>query len=401
MSFEDKRSAGSPMRTQAEGYFRDCPDVHLGTVVTEGRKEMIAMNSTAYIPLFRHPAVIEAVREALPVYGVGAGSRYNMGHVKVVRELEERLAEIAGVEEAVLFPSGYNLNLGVDSPAFGPNPYFIADQRNHPSILSGIRLSAARHLGGNWGANCSRYITNDMENLEAFLSRNRHRENVWILTVGTYGPFGERVNLPGVAALAREYGARVFLDDVHFFWVYGPRLCGLTDHYGIRVDILMGSFKAFGLAGAFALGAKEIVSQLRFSEPYIFSIGLLPVLAVAAHAALDVLYSPEGREMVDMLWRNAALLREEMTARGFRVLSDQTQMICIRIPSEETAVAVVRTAKEEGLLVQPYFHPPVPRGVGHIRLTPLAAHTPKQIRRTADIMAHAAERAGMDISTRV
>lgn len=385
----------SPIVTKAEEYLGKYADVHTGAVILEQGQEKIAMNSTAYVPLFRHPKIVEKVTEKLHLYGVGAGSRYNMGHIKVVRDLEERIADITGAEEAVLFPSGYNLNLGIDSPAFGKDPYFIADQRNHPSILSGIRLSAARNLGGNWGENCSRYISNDMDNLEAFLRANLDRENRWILTVGTYGPLGQRADLPEIVSLAEKYDTRVFLDDVHFFWVYGPNLCGLIDYYNINVDILMGSFKAFGMPGAFALGPKEIVSQLRFSEAYIFSIGLLPILAVSAHAAIDVIYTSEGREMVENLWKNAANLTKGLEAEGFNLLSKKTQMVCFRIEGEDRALQFCKKTRERGFIAQLYLHPAVPRGVGHIRLTPIATHTNQHIDRTIEIITETGKELGI------
>jgi 7-keto-8-aminopelargonate synthetase-like enzyme len=383
------------MRQELDEYFKECPDTHWGAIVTEGDTCKIAMNSTAYLPLFRHPRVLEAVRSNLDLYGVGAGSRYNMGHVRVVRELEERLAALAGVEEAVLFPSGYNLNLGLNSPAFGERPYFFADQRNHPSILSGIRLSAAEHMGGNWGANCSRYVTNDMANLEAFLKAHQDKPNRWIISVGTYGPTGERADLPGLDALARTYGARVYLDDVHFYWVLGPHLGGLCDECGVRVDVLMGSFKAFGMPGAFALGDKAVVGQLRFAEAYIFSIGLLPILAAAASAAIDVALNDEGREMVARLWANVADLRARLRTAGFQPLSDRSQLIAFRIEGEERALRFIRRTKDLGLIVQPYFHPAVPRGVGHARLTPIASHTAEHIDRTVAIMTQAGHETGL------
>lgn len=386
----------SPMQRVYDEFYGHYPNAHAGAVVIDNGVEKIAMNSTAYVALFNHPKVQEKVREMLPVYGVGAGSRYNMGHVRVVRELEERLADLAAVEEAVLFCSGYNLNLGIDSPAFGDSPYFIADSKNHPSILSGIRLSAARNQGGNWGGNCSRYISNDLDNLESFLKMHMDKPNKWILSVGTYGSFGTSINLPGVLAMAAKYNARVYLDDVHFFWVYGPNQLGLTDQYGEKVDILMGSFKAFGMPGAFALGNKDVVSKLRFSEPYIFSIGLLPILSVATLAAIDVIYSDEGRTMVENLWKNVRKLRNGLESEGFKPLAEEkTQLVCFKIEGEDKAIDFVRTINSKGLFVQPYFHPAVPRGVGHVRLTPLSSHTDEHINKTVEIMVDAAKKVGV------
>lgn len=396
MTDRKKIPAQDTMVREAESYLEECPDAHMGAVVVEDGKEKIAMNSTAYVPLFRHPKVVEAVEKDLSLYGVGAGSRYNMGHVKIVRELEERLADLTGTEEAVVFPSGYNLNLGVDSPAFGENPYFIADQRNHPSILSGIRLSAARNLGGNWGSNYSRYISNDMENLESFLKINDEKDNKWILTVGTYGPLGRSADIVNIVALAEKHSTRIFLDDVHYFWVYGPNLCGLTDHYSIRVDILMGSFKAFGMPGAFAVGKKDIISQLRFSEPYIFSIGLLPILCRAALTGIDIIYSDEGRELVEQLWKNAEMLSDGLARTGLRLISDSsTQMVCFRIEGEQKAMDFIKDTKTRGLIVQPYFYPAVPRGAGHVRLTPVAAHKREHIEKTVETIAEAGSKIGI------
>jgi len=383
------------MVREAENYLKECPDAHMGAVVVQDGREKIAMNSTAYVPLFRHPKVIEAMREKLSLYGVGAGSRYNMGHVKVVRELEEKIADISGAEECVLFQNGYNLNISIASPAFGENPYFITDQKIHPSILTGIRLSAAKNLGGHWGANCSRYITGDMENLEYFLKNNSDKENKWILSVGTYSLLGQRVNLPRVTELAHTYNAGTFLDDVHFFWVYGPNLCGLTDHYNIEVDILMASFKPFGIPGAFALGRKDVVSKLRFAEPYIFSLGLMPIICTAASAAIDILYSDEGREMVQRMWKNAEHLKSGLIETGFNPLSKDTQMVTVQIKGEDRAMQFINRTKEMGLIVHPYFHPAAPKGSGFTRLTPIGAHTDEHIDRTVEIMAEAGKEIGI------
>jgi 8-amino-7-oxononanoate synthase len=226
--------------------------------------------------------------------------------------------------------------------------------------------------------------------LESLLWANRHVETKWIASVGTFGVTGESVRLAEIVGLARKHGARIYLDDAHLIGVTGAQKRGLAESLNLLndVDLVMGSFQmAFGNVGAFVAGPAKLIDQLRVrARPYIFSYTLPAANAAALLETLSILKGNEGDRLVERLWKNVARLRQGLTAHGFSIISQDSQITSTRIGDEQCTADFVESLAADGVWVQMYLHPSVPKGKGVVRLTCMATHSESHIDRVIETM---------------
>lgn len=357
-------------------------DQNCGTEVVVNGQSVVMMGAVNYLELSHHPRVVQTVVEAVRKHGAGGiGSRFSNGTLKFHLQLDHGLADFIGKESALMFNSGYMANLGVISTLPGRHAVIFTDKESHLSIYDACRLSGLRVY---------RYRHNDMEHLEALLHSNRHIETKWIASVGTFGVTGESVRLTEIAGLARKYGARIYLDDAHLIGVVGAKKRGLAESLNLldEIDLIMGSFQmAFGNVGAFVAGPAELIDQLRArAKPYIFSYTLPAANAAALLETLSILRSREGDYLVERLWKNVARLRQGLKAHGFSIISEDSQITSVRVGDERCTAEFVDALAADGVWVQMYLHPSVPKGSGVVRLTCMATHSEAQIDRAIESM---------------
>jgi glycine C-acetyltransferase len=337
--------------------------------LADGR-EVLNLCANNYLGLAQHPEVRAAAREALERWGYGLASvRFICGTQSLHRELEARLSEFLGMEDAILYSSCFDANGGLFETLLGPEDAVLSDELNHASIIDGIRLCKAQRF---------RYKNNDLADLEAKLREAGGARFRLIATDGVFSMDGTIANLAGVCDLAERYDAMVMVDDSHAVGFMGGRGLGTHEHCGVmgRVDILTGTLgKALGGAsGGYTSGRREIVEMLRQrSRPYLFSNTLCPSIAGASLKVLDLLM--ESNALRDLLAEHTAYFREKMMGLGFSILAGEHPIVPIMLGDAAQAARFAEAMLEEGVYVIGFSYPVVPQGKARIRTQISAAHT--------------------------
>jgi 8-amino-7-oxononanoate synthase len=362
-------------KARKEGYY---PYFHelttkQDTIVTMEGKEMIMIGSNNYLGLTSHPDVIEAAKNANEKYGTGvSGSRFLNGTLNLHIEFERELAAFLKQEDATIFSTGFQSNLGIISAIAGRNDIIFSDKENHASIYDGIKLSYAKMV---------RYNHSDMEDLEAKLKAADSSKGFLIITDGVFSMSGDICKLPEIVKLAKKFGARVMVDDAHALGVMGKHGRGTAEHFGLEedVDIIMGTFsKSLASLGGYVASKHAVVDYLRHnSRPYIFSAAIPPSNTAAALAALRVL--KKEPERVKALHDISDYMREGLKARGIKVHDSKTPIIPIYTYMPMRTILACNMLFERGVYVNPVLPPATPVGECLIRTSYTATHTKEQM----------------------
>lgn len=329
-----------------------------------------------YLGLANHPTLIQAAKEGMDSHGFGMASvRFICGTQDIHQQLERKLADFLGMEDAILFSSCFDANGGLFETLLGAEDAIISDALNHASIIDGVRLCKAQRY---------RYANNDMNELRARLqeARDKGARHILIATDGVFSMDGVIANLQGICDLADEFDALVMVDDSHAVGFVGA--CGRGTHEYChvmdRVDILTGTLgKALGGAsGGYVAAKKEVVEWLRQrSRPYLFSNSLAPAIVAASLRVLEML--SEGDGLRQRLWENARYFREQMTAAGFTLAGADHAIIPVMLGDAKVAQEFASLLQREGIYVTGFFYPVVPKGQARIRTQISAGHTQAQL----------------------
>jgi 8-amino-7-oxononanoate synthase len=347
-------------------------------VLLDGRPVLL-LCSNNYLGLADHPRVREAAAEAAMRWGVGAGaSRLVSGNMTVHRRVEEQIAEFKGSEACVLFGSGYLANTGVISTLAREGDVVLSDALNHASIVDGCRLAKARTFI---------YDHCDMEHLEWGLREAAGRASL-IVTDGVFSMDGDVAPLPEIVELARQYDARVMVDDAHGTGALGPGGRGSVAAAALEdeVDVVVGTLgKALGSYGAYVCCSSEMAEYLvNSARTLIFSTALPPPAVAGAMAALEILRTEPQR--VDRLRRNGALLREALAAEGLDPGDSETQIVPLVVGDPAQAVKSCEQALQRGVFAQAIRPPTVPEGTCRLRLAVMASHRSAELRQAARVL---------------
>ncbi len=357
-------------------------------VVMDGTK-VIMLGSNNYLGLTINEEVIEAGKNAILKYGSGcSGSRFLNGTLKLHVELEKELAEFMGKEACATFSTGFQSNLGIISAIAGRNDYIIGDKENHASIYDGCRLSYAKLL---------RYEHNNMDDLERQLKSIPLDAGKLIVTDGVFSMGGDICNLPEIVRLAKQYNARVMVDDAHGFGVIGKGGRGTASHFGLddEVDIIMGTFsKSLASLGGFMVAKKDVVDFVRHtSRPFIFAASITPASVECARASLRVLKN--NPDLPKKLNDIADYAREQFKKKGVDIRDSQAPIIPINTYDDELTFIACKKLFENGVYVNPVISPAVPAGQAIIRTSYMATLTREQIDRATDIIAKVMDELGL------
>jgi len=348
------------------------------------RGEVLNLCANNYLGLADHPDIVAAAHEALDRWGYGMASvRFICGTQEVHRELERRLAEFLGSEDAILYGSCFDANGGLFEALLGPEDAVISDALNHASIIDGIRLCKARRL---------RFANGDMDELEARLEESADARHRLIATDGVFSMDGYFARLAEICDLAERHDAIVMVDDSHAVGFVGPNGRGTPELHDVigRVDIVTGTLgKALGGAsGGFTSGRPEIVDLLRQrSRPYLFSNSVAPAVVGASLTVLDLLDSSDGLRAT--LRENTVWFRERMTALGFDVLPGDHPIVPVMIGDAARASRLADLLLGKGVYVIGFSYPVVPVGKARIRTQVSAAHTRDELEFAATAFAQA------------
>lgn len=352
--------------------------------ITINGKKYLTFCSNNYLGLANHEEIKKAVIEGVKQYGVGSGStRLLSGTLDVQVDFEKKLAEFFGFSDSITFSSGFLASVGVVRMLIDPFPYFklpfdnkegiiISDELNHASMIDAVRLSHAER---------AIYKHNNMNDLERLLSQNKKKKKL-IITDAVFSMDGDLADLKGIAKLAKEYDAIIYIDDAHGTGVLGPHGEGTAHHLGIEkeIDVIMGSFtKAWGSIGGFVVTkTKELADYLRVTaRSYIFSDPILPGVVAGLIKALEIIRN--GDELRKKTLDNAKYLRDELKKIGFEVLGNMLPIVPPLLRSEKNAINFSKKLLDVGILAPAVRRPAVPEGKERLRLTTMATHTKLQI----------------------
>ncbi|MEF9923171.1 MAG: pyridoxal phosphate-dependent aminotransferase family protein [Muribaculaceae bacterium] len=364
-----------PQKAKAAGiypYFRKIESEQDTVVLIDGKK-VLMFGSNSYLGLTNHPKIKEAAIAATRKYGTGcAGSPFLNGTLDIHKDLEVKLAKFVGKEDAMIYSTGFEVNLGVVSCLTGREDYIICDEQDHASIIEGRRLSFSQAL---------KYKHNDMASLEKVLANCKPDKIKLIVTDGVFSMEGDVAKLPEIVALAKKYNATVMVDEAHGIGVFGNQGRGTCDHFGVSndVDLIMGTFsKSFASLGGFIACDTSITNYLRHhSRSYIFTASITPASTAAASAALDIMLAePERKEN---LWKVTQLALDGFRNMGCEIGHTSTPIIPLYIRDNNKTFAVTHDLLEEGIFVNPVVSPAVSPTDTLIRFSLMATHTQEQV----------------------
>ncbi len=370
----------APQKAKAAGvypYFRAISSEQDTEVIMNGKK-VLMFGSNSYMGLTNHPKVIEAAIEATKKYGTGmAGSPFLNGTLTIHKDLEARLADYVGKEDAMIYSTGFGVNLGVVSTLTGREDYIILDEQDHASIIEGRRLSFSNYL---------KYKHNDMESLENQLKRCEPDKVKLIVTDGVFSMEGDVANLPEIVRLAKKYNASVMVDEAHGLGVFGEGGRGTCNHFGVTddVDLIMGTFsKSLASLGGFIATDKVITNFLRHhSRSYIFTASITPASTAAVNAALDIILAEPERQ--EHLWKITNYALEQFRAMGCEIGHTSTPIIPLFIRDDYKTFHVTSELLKEGVFVNPVVTPAVAPQDTLIRYSLMATHTEEQVQRSLE-----------------
>jgi 8-amino-7-oxononanoate synthase len=359
-------------------YFRLVESPARPVVEMEGA-ERIMLGSNNYLGLTGDERVIAGARAALERFGTGlTGSRLLNGTTPLHLELEREIAEWMGTEDAIVFTTGHQANVGTLGTILAPGDTVVADSGDHASILDGCLLSRAK---------LRPYRHNRMDKLERTLEKAAGDSGgILVVVDGVFSMEGDVAPLPAICDLCERFGARLMVDEAHAAGVLGARGAGTAELLGVedRADLRMGTFsKSLASCGGFVAGSGEVIEFLRIqSRAFLFTASSVPAAVGAALAALRVIRSDEGRVLMDAVLENARYLRDGLEERGFAVVAPHalpdgdvvTPIVPVLVGDDWKAVFLWKALYDAGVFVNTALHPAVPPGGALLRTSVMATH---------------------------
>ena len=373
-----------------------------GPVVEMEGAERVMLGSNNYLGLTADPRVLAGAREALERYGSGlTGSRLLNGTIDLHTQLEAEIADWMGTEDALVFTTGHQANVGTLGTLLGPGDTVIADSGDHASILDGCVLSRAK---------LRPFRHNRLDKLERALERSANEVvrdgvpsrggGVLVVVDGVFSMEGDVADLPRIAELCQAHGARLMVDEAHGAGVLGARGAGTAELLGVedRVDLRMGTFsKSLASCGGFIAGPRDVVDFLRISSrAFLFTASAVPAAVGAALAALRVIRSEDGPPLLARVLDNAEYLNDGLHALGFHVVKPTmlpggrtvfTPIVPVLVGDDWKAVLLWRALFDAGVYVNVALHPAVPPGGALLRTSVMATHDRPTLDRALDAFA--------------
>jgi 8-amino-7-oxononanoate synthase len=373
-------------------YFRRLESA-AGPVVEMEGAERIMLGSNNYLGLTGDQRVIAGARDALDRYGTGVtGSRLLNGTLDLHEQLESELAGWMGTEDAIVYTTGHQANLGAIGTLLGPGDTVVVDSADHASILDGCILSRAK---------LRPFRHNRLEKLERMLDRAvDDGGGVLVVVDGVFSMEGDVAPLAEIAELAHAAGARLMVDEAHGVGVLGPRGAGASELLGVEdhVDLRMGTFsKSLASCGGFIAGPADVIDYLRIaSRPFLFTASGVPAAVGAALAATRICRSDEGPALFARVLQNAVRLRDGLAALGFKVVEPEplpdgrrvvTPIVPVLVEDDWKAVLLWRALYDAGVYTNVAIHPAVQPGGALLRTSVMATHDAEVLDRALEAFA--------------
>ena len=349
-------------------YFSPIQKVRGNTVRVDGKK-MIMVGSNNYLGLLDYPRVQRAARKAVTRYGVATcGSRFLNGTLDIHVELEKRLAEFLGKEEALVFSTGFQTNLGIISTLAGKDDVIFADRGDHASIVDACRLSFAT---------VHKFKHNDMNDLERLIDSEEKDVGKLIVVDGVFSMEGDLSNLPEIVKIAKKYNVKILVDDAHGVGIMGKNGRGTAEHFGLEheIDLVMGTFsKSFASLGGYVAGEKKVIQYIKHhARSLIFSASMTPSSVATVLSTLEVIETePERRER---LWDITKKMKSGLEDMGYDTGPTETPIIPVIVGNDELTFMLWKMLRNDGIFTNPVIYPAVPKDQTLIRTSYSASHT--------------------------
>ena len=357
--------------------------------VTIGGRRLLMLGSNNYLGLTNDPRVKEAAVDAIRKYGSGcAGSRFLNGTLDLHVRLEERLAEFMRKDAAIVFATGFQVNLGAISCLVGKGDTVYLDKQDHACIIDGARLS--------FGEIC-KFRHNDVADLRRQMKNDVDAKGRFIVVDGVFSMEGDVAPLPEILAVAREFDAGLMVDDAHGIGVLGPTGRGTAEFFGLEeeIDLVMGTFsKSMASVGGFIAGDAVVIDYIKHrARSMIFSAAPPPASVAAALATVEIMErEPERRER---LWANTRFFAEGLRSLGFDTGDSSTPVVPVVVGEDLAALRMVARLHEEGVFVNCVISPATPPGRALIRTSLMATHTREQLARALDALGRVGREVGV------
>jgi glycine C-acetyltransferase len=361
------------------------PEAH----TTYDHKSVVNLSSNNYLGLTTHPKLVKAALDAVEKYGVGSGAvRTISGTMEMHMELERRLAKFKHVESVVVFQSGFAANAGTVAAVLTKEDVIISDELNHASIIDGARLSKATiKVFPHKDVDAARKILKDLPSAQKKI----------LITDGVFSMDGDLGAVPGLAALAEEYGAIMMVDDAHASGVFGKNGSGTVDHFGChgRVDIQVGTLsKAIGVLGGYVAGSKHLVEFLYHrARPFLFSTSHPPAVTAACLAALDILESEP--HWIEQLWDNTRFFKTGLDKLGFNTGMSESPITPVIVGEAATAARMSDVLFDRGVFAQSIGFPTVAKDKARLRTIVAATHSKEDLQFALDRMGEVGRELGV------
>lgn len=368
--------------------FNDGPEA-----VIDGRR-VLMFGSNNYLGLTTHPKVREAAKAAIDRFGTSmTGSRLVNGSMKLHNEFEEKLAAFFGKESALVFTTGYQVNLATCAAILSnKTSVAVVDRNVHASLYDGVRL------GQSAGTRLTRFKHADPESLERALQRVNAGEGALVITDGVFSAEGEIAKLDQLVPIVKKYGARLLVDDAHALGVIGPGGRGTAHHFGLEkeVDLIGGTFsKSMASIGGWLVGERKVLQYIQhFAPSFMFAASAAPPQVAAAMAAFDIMQEEPWR--IERLRENFTYMRDELTKMGFELGHTETAVIPIYIRQDLRTLMMWRELLEEhGVYTNPFISPGVPPKSAMLRTSYMASHTREHLDRGLEALRKAGKKYGV------
>jgi 5-aminolevulinate synthase len=361
-------------------------------------REVVVWCSNDYLGMGRHPAVVNAMIETALQMGAGAGGTRNIsGNSHAVLALEAELAELHRKEAALAFTSGYVSNeaaLGTIGRLL-PNCLILSDEKNHASMIAGIRAS---------GAEKRIFRHNDLGHLKALLEDAGNSRPKVVAFESLYSMDGDFAPVGAICDLASKFGALTYLDEVHAVGLYGPRGAGIAERDGVmdRIDIIEGTLaKGFGVVGGYIAADAVICDAIRSGAPsFIFTTAMPPAVAAAATQSIAHLKRSVAERIAHRLQVDKT--RRALRRAGIPMMSPHSHIIPVPIGDPALCRQASKLLLENfGIYIQPIDYPTVPPGTERLRITPTPFHNDRLIDRLTAALAETWEALGLPRETNV
>lgn len=353
---------------------------------TEGSingRRTILVGTNNYLGLTFNNECINAGQHATRHYGTGTtGSRLANGSYADHNALETDLANFYGVDNAIVFSTGYTANLGMISALVGSGDTIVLDEHCHASIYDGCKLS---------GANIIHFKHNQADDLDKRLRRlGTQAEHALIIVEGIYSMTGDRANLKELVTVKNKYGSLLLIDEAHSLGVLGDTGRGLSQEAGVedQIDFITGTFsKSLAGIGGYCVSRHEELNAIRVtSRPYIFTASPSPATVATTRAALKIIHDKPN--LRHQLWENATYLYQGLAALGYELGAEISPVIAVNVGAQEDAANLWKKLFDRGVYVNLVLPPATPGHSSLLRCSVSAAHTQAQLNVVLDAFSH-------------